>query len=290
MVLRATASGVASDSRRRLSARAPCERPPPWDVTSVTLHVSRDWAADLSGFIGGASRALTLSVAVQAGGSDPAVEAAVDGVPAEGGAAVFSRPREFLHGTRVASSTCPPLKLPTLGAGRWASRPTKIFARVRLHTCNPTPSPKVGALFLTLTTFAAECTHHLDEEHSFATHGVHALLAHHAVFFETPPADELSRARAELHAYTQGTGSAAAFLVSLLTSAGRCAAASAPLPDPYLGGSFLRHASNSHEQQVIVQVTASESPRNPFSITFAAMGPPSTVCIVTRNPSPTIRI
>ncbi|KAK1859045.1 hypothetical protein I4F81_001643 [Pyropia yezoensis] len=134
-----------------------------------------------------------------------------------------------------------------------------------------------GALMLALTGLAAKCAHQLDEALLFSVGGAHALLEHLAVTFDAPPAVKLSRATSDLHACTRGNGTVAAYVVKFRTAAARCASARAPLPDVYLGGLLLRNAGLSHEQQVVVQVTASASAHNratpPVLIATVVPGP-----------------
>lgn len=105
----------------------------------------------------------------------------------------------------------------------------------------------------------------MDEEHLFSVGGTHALLDHLPVSFDAPPAVKLSRATSELHACTRGNGTVAAYVVKFRTAATRCASAGAPRPDTYIGGLLLCNVSLSHEQQVVVQVTAAASAQDPAS-------------------------
>ncbi|OSX73858.1 hypothetical protein BU14_0323s0002 [Porphyra umbilicalis] len=132
-------------------------------------------------------------------------------------------------------------------------------ARVWLHTCNLLPSQQGGVLLLALSGLAAECATQLDEDLVCAEAGAAALLAHLAVTFDAPPAVKIERASAELQASRRGSGSVAAYVVRFQSAVARCGRAGVPLPDAYLGGLLLCHSGLSHEQQVVVQVTAAHT-------------------------------
>ena len=118
---------------------------------------------------------------------------------------------------------------------------------------------------LALTGLAAECAAQLDESLLLSPAGAAALLEHLTLSFDAPPAVKLKRATAELQDCRRGTGTVAAFLVKFRTAVAHCATAGAPLPDSFMGGLLLSHFGLSHEQQVLVQVTASASAADPSS-------------------------
>ena len=145
------------------------------------------------------------------------------------------------------------------------------LARIWLHSCNLAPSQQSGSLAFALTDLAAECAHQLDEPVLFSSGGALALLDHLAVSFDAPPAIKLSRATEELYACVRGVGTVAAYLLKFRTAVTRCSAAGAPLPAPYLAGLLLHNAGISHEQQVIVQVTAAATAREPAAPSVAEL-------------------
>lgn len=132
-------------------------------------------------------------------------------------------------------------------------------ARVWLHTCNLPAAQQGGALLLSLTGLAAESAQQLPESTLFSVVGATALLEHLRLSFDAPASVKLDRASEALHTCTRGSGTMAAYLVKFRTAATRCATSGAALPDQYLRGLMLRNAGLSHEQQVMVQVTASAS-------------------------------
>jgi len=144
-------------------------------------------------------------------------------------------------------------------------------ARVWLHTCNVLPSQQGGVLLLALTGLAAECASQLHEDLVCPDTGAAALLAHLAISFDAPPAVKIDRASAELHACRRGGGSVAAYVVRFQSAVARCARAGVPLPVADLGGFLMSHSGLSHEQQVVVQVTAAHSALTPATPTVVEL-------------------
>ena len=128
-------------------------------------------------------------------------------------------------------------------------------------------------MLLALTGLAAECASQIHEDLVCTDAGASALLAHLAVSFDAPPAVKIERASAELQACRRGGGSVAAYVVRFQSAVARCARAGVPRPEAYLGGLLLRHSGLSHEQQVLVQVTAAHTalaPEAPTVVELAA--------------------
>lgn len=142
-------------------------------------------------------------------------------------------------------------------------------ARVWLHTCNLPAAQQGGALLLSLTGLAAESAQQVPESTLFSVVGAMSLLEHRRASFDAPPSVKLDRASEALHTCTRGSGTMAVYLVKFRTAATRCTSSGAALPDQYLRGLMLRNAGLSHEQQVVVQVTAGSSAVAPANPSFA---------------------
>jgi len=126
-------------------------------------------------------------------------------------------------------------------------------------------------LLLALTGLAAECASQLHEDLVCADTGAAALLDHLALSFDAPPAFKIERASAAVHACRRGGGSVAAYVVRFQSAVARCARAGVPLPAAYLGGLLLSNSGLSHEQQVVVQVTAAHSALTPATPTVVEL-------------------
>lgn len=137
------------------------------------------------------------------------------------------------------------------------------LARAWLQSCNPTPDQQGGALLLALTGLSAECAHQLDEATLFSPDGAQALLLHLADTFDASPAVKLSRVMTELKSCIRASDTVAAYIVKFRSAASQCASAGAPLPDLYLGSLLLRNSGLTHEQQIVVQVTAGSGAADP---------------------------
>lgn len=167
--------------------------------------------------------------------------------------------RVFPHQTTRELFTFPPLPVPQLWAALPASLPIGDWPACG---CTRATWPRYGKEGLWLwrcPAWLSSAPTTFDEALLSSVVCAQALLDHLAVTFDAPPAVKLSRATSYLHVCTGGNGTVAAYVVKFRTAAARCVLAGAPLPDVYLGGLLLRNAGFSHEQQVVVKITAASS-------------------------------